>query len=59
MGRYLDVKIHRENEFELDFNLAYNPYCAYNDNYQCPIPPPENFLNTKIEAGEKKYDKLR
>ncbi len=38
---------------ELDFNLAYFPYCAYNDKYTCPIPPKENALNIEIRAGEK------
>ncbi len=52
-GRYLDVEvIDKQNTVLLDFNLAYNPYCAYSDKYSCPIPPEENFLHTKIEAGE-------
>jgi uncharacterized protein (DUF1684 family) len=37
----------------LDFNLAYNPYCAYADRYSCPIPPVENKLLIEIRAGEK------
>ena len=55
-GRYLDVFISNiiNGEILLDFNRAYNPYCAYNHNYSCPIPPIENHLNTKIEAGVKK-----
>ncbi len=55
-GRYLDVFISNiiNGEILLDFNRAYNPYCAYNHNYSCPIPPVENHLNTKIEAGVKK-----
>jgi uncharacterized protein len=40
----------------LDFNLAYNPYCAYNPGYSCPIPPAENRLPVAITAGERAYD---
>lgn len=39
----------------VDFNLAYNPYCAYNERWSCPIPPRENRLKVRIEAGEKKF----
>lgn len=56
-GRYIDVKIPKYKIVELDFNLSYNPYCAYNDGYSCPIPPSENYLDTKIEAGEKVFKK--
>jgi hypothetical protein len=56
-GRYLDVNMPKQGEpLELDFNLAYNPYCVYNPTYVCPIPPNKNFLNIAIEAGEKLYD---
>ncbi|GAB2776563.1 DUF1684 domain-containing protein [Rhabdobacter roseus] len=58
-GRYLDFRtgdIH-ENRLTLDFNKAYNPYCAYSDNYSCPIPPAENHLKVPIEAGEKNFGK--
>ena len=56
-GRYLDIKakdIKPKGDFtlRLDFNLAYNPYCAYNPDYSCPIPPKANNLETRIEAGE-------
>lgn len=55
-GRYLDVKkVPGSTSVTLDFNEAYNPYCAYNDNYSCPFPPKENILNVRIEAGEKTY----
>lgn len=55
-GRYLDIKkVPGSTSIILDFNEAYNPYCAYNDNYSCPFPPPENILNIRIEAGEKTY----
>ncbi len=52
-GRYLDLKIPDSKEILIDFNLAYNPYCAYSIRYSCPIPPEENNLKVKIEAGEK------
>ncbi|HEU5289843.1 MAG TPA: DUF1684 domain-containing protein [Cyclobacteriaceae bacterium] len=55
-GRYLDIKkVPGSTSITLDFNEAYNPYCAYNDNYSCPFPPPENILDIRIEAGEKIY----
>ena len=47
-GRYLDLTIPKTKTIVLDFNYAYNPYCAYNDIYDCPIPLPENQLNIKI-----------
>src|SRR3990172_8357842 len=53
-GRYLEVE-EKEDKFELDFNYAYNPYCAYAPNYSCPLPPLENWLKVPIEAGEKKF----
>jgi uncharacterized protein (DUF1684 family) len=40
---------------EVDFNYAYNPYCAYSERYSCPLPPAENWLKVPIRAGEKKY----
>lgn len=56
-GRYLDIsKVQGSNTITLDFNLAYNPFCAYNDKFSCPIPPKENLLNVAIRAGEKSYD---
>lgn len=56
-GRYLDIK-HKEKEVvvQLDFNTAYNPYCAYNEEYSCPLPPKENLLLIPIQAGEKSYE---
>lgn len=55
-GRYLDLRI-PENDFViLDFNKAYNPYCAYNAKYSCPIPPKENDLPFRIEAGVKDFN---
>jgi uncharacterized protein (DUF1684 family) len=53
-GRYIGLRIPKEgNELVVDFNMAYNPYCAYSKNYSCPIVPRENDLNIKIEAGVK------
>ena len=59
-GRYIDLKTTdiKNNEVIIDFNKAYNPYCAYITGvYNCPIPPPENQLTVVIRAGEKLYDK--
>jgi uncharacterized protein (DUF1684 family) len=50
-GRYMDIQGPLGDTVILDFNLAYNPYCAYNNRYSCPIPPPENRLKIRIEAG--------
>jgi len=55
-GRYLDLKkVRAATTIELDFNKAYNPYCAYNDQYSCPLPPRENLLPIPIPAGEKAF----
>jgi uncharacterized protein len=54
-GRYLDVEQNADGTFTIDFNYAYNPYCAYNDKWSCPIPPKENRLKVRIEAGEKNF----
>src|SRR5258706_16232832 len=55
-GRYLDLKkTPGATSITLDFNEAYNPYCAYSDNFSCPFPPKENILKTAVRAGEKKY----
>lgn len=54
-GRYLDIEPIGDGQFLIDFNYAYNPYCAYNDKWSCPIPPKENRLKVRIEAGEKNF----
>ncbi len=54
-GRYLDVAPPERGKVKIDFNLAYNPYCAYNDAYSCPLPPTENWLQVPIRAGERSY----
>ena len=54
-GRYIDVKIPSTNTLLIDFNQSYNPYCAYNYRYSCPIPPKENRLKIAIPAGVKTW----
>lgn len=56
-GRYIDLSSKEiiNNKIEIDFNKAYNPYCAYSDGYRCPVPPAENDLQLEIKAGEKLY----
>jgi uncharacterized protein len=56
-GRYLDMKFPKSNKVVIDFNKAYNPYCAYNHRYSCPIVPAENDLKIEILAGVKKFHK--
>jgi uncharacterized protein (DUF1684 family) len=52
-GRYLEPEYLGDNRFHVDFNQAYNPYCAYSPDWSCPITPPENRLKVAIRAGEK------
>ncbi|WP_316800891.1 DUF1684 domain-containing protein [Pedobacter frigidisoli] len=56
-GRYIDLssKEIADNKIEVDFNKAYNPYCAYSEGYRCPVPPEENDLRLEIKAGEQLY----
>ena len=58
-GRYIDLDYERDRtpdgKWILDFNKAYNPWCAYNEHYSCPLVPIENWLKVPILAGEKKY----
>ncbi|MBO0933947.1 DUF1684 domain-containing protein [Fibrella aquatilis] len=58
-GRYLDLRMGeiKNDSLVLDFNKAYNPYCAYSEGYSCPIPPASNKLAVKVLAGERNYDK--
>ena len=58
-GRFIDLRIPEDDLIILDFNKAYNPYCAYNDRYSCPVPPAENHINLKIVAGVKKFKKYK
>jgi len=58
-GRYIDLETGKhltsDGKWILDFNKAYNPWCAYSEEYVCPFIPPENWLEIPIKAGEKKY----
>ena len=54
-GRYLDLYFPIREHTELDFNRAYNPLCAYDSKFTCPIPPAENRLKIAVTAGEKVY----
>lgn len=54
-GRYIDLKVPNSNELLIDFNKAYNPYCAYSHRYSCPKVPIENDLNIAIKAGVKRF----
>ena len=54
-GRYVDLELPFTSEVIVDFNRAYNPYCAYNDKYSCVIPPEENDLPVAIKAGVKAF----
>ena len=54
-GRYVDVEALADRRLRINFNYAYNPYCAYNDGWSCPLPPVENRLNVPIRAGEKVF----
>lgn len=56
-GRYLDMRIPNGNRITLNFNKAYNPYCAYSGRYSCPIPPSENDLSIAVPVGVKAYKK--
>jgi uncharacterized protein (DUF1684 family) len=56
-GKYLDLKIPDGETIIIDFNKTYNPYCAYSHRYSCPVPPEENDLLVRIEAGVKEYAK--
>lgn len=54
-GRYIDLEIPKGNIIAIDFNQAYNPYCAYNYKYSCPLVPSENDLSVEIKAGVKNF----
>lgn len=52
-GRYLDIDPTTTGYYTIDFNRAYNPYCAYNATYECPFPPPTNRMTAAVRAGER------
>ena len=54
-GRYIDLTIPESNQITIDFNKSYNPYCAYNEKFSCPIVPRENYLSLKVNAGVKRF----
>lgn len=56
-GRYIDLTIPDDDSLTIDFNRAYNPYCAYNKKYSCPLVPRQNYLKTKVMAGVKAFNK--
>lgn len=56
-GRYLDLTIPSGDQIVLDFNQSYNPYCAYNEKYSCPIPPEKNHIDTEVQAGVMAFQK--
>ncbi len=58
-GRYLTLELNERDEYELDFNRAFNPYCAYTDAYECGFPPADNDLPVPIRAGEKVWSEDR
>jgi uncharacterized protein (DUF1684 family) len=56
-GRYIELQMKPDGRYVVDFNYAYNPYCAYNPRYSCAIPPAENSLPLRVPAGEKLFKK--
>jgi uncharacterized protein (DUF1684 family) len=56
-GRYIDLRISEDDIIIIDFNKAYNPYCAYNEKYSCPIVPRVNYLSIEVKAGVKAFRK--
>jgi uncharacterized protein len=56
LGRYLEPQVRPDGTLEVDFNYAYNPFCAYGGGWSCPIPPGENRLAVTIAAGEKAFN---
>jgi uncharacterized protein (DUF1684 family) len=55
VGRYLEPQLRPDGTLDIDFNYAYNPFCAYGDGWSCPIPPEENVLEQAIRAGERMF----
>ncbi len=58
-GRYLTLEMNEKDEYEVDFNQAFNPYCAYTDAFECPFPPAENDLPVAVRAGEQVWSPSR
>ena len=55
-GRYVEAHPLAPGRYEIDFNTAYNPYCAYNDGWSCPLPPRQNWLDIAVAAGERTFE---
>jgi uncharacterized protein (DUF1684 family) len=55
VGRYLEPQIRPDGTIDVDFNYAYNPFCAYGDGWSCPIPPEENIIGVAVRAGERAF----
>lgn len=55
-GRYIDLRVPDGNHLTVDFNTAYNPYCAYNEKYSCPIVPRENYISVAVRAGVMNWE---
>lgn len=55
VGRYLEPQLRPDGTLDIDFNYAYNPFCAYGDGWSCPLPPEENVVNLAIRAGERMF----
>ncbi len=54
-GRYLEIPFSNDKQLDIDFNLAFSPYCAYSAKFSCPLPPAENHLQVAITAGERNF----
>jgi hypothetical protein len=54
-GRYVTLELNEADEYDIDFNRSFNPYCAYTDDYECGFPPAENDLSVPVRAGEKAW----
>lgn len=54
-GRYIDLSLPEGDQIVLDFNQSYNPYCAYNEKYSCPVPPKKNHIDLEVKAGVKAF----
>jgi len=55
VGRYLEPQSRPDGTLDIDFNYAYNPFCAYGEGWSCPVPPEENRIDVRIAAGERAY----
>ncbi len=58
-GRYVTLELNEDDVYDLDFNRAFNPYCAYTDAYECSFPPAENDLPVAVRAGEQAWSSER